>query len=314
VEMGDAHNDEAKRFIVAGMPMYNEEETIGTVVTMALRYVDAVICIDDGSSDSSARIAEKCGAIVIRHRVNRGYGGALKTLFIKAKEINADALVVLDSDGQHETSDIPKLLEPIISGQADFTIGSRFINGGGGTDMPAYRRLGIKVITAASNLSSDLGIKDTQSGFRAFSRSAIERLRFDAEGMELSLEMLEDAHDKNLRIQEVPTIIRYDVPKGSNFTAVSHGFTVLSWALLSLSQKKPLLVLGIPGLGLLATGAAMGLNLAQGVTGQIDNYIGTGLSAVWIGVLGLSLMATGLVLQSARGFLKHLLVKEFGLD
>jgi hypothetical protein len=180
--------------------------------------------------------------------------------------------------------------------------------------MPAYRRLGIKVITAASNLSSDLGIKDTQSGFRAFSRSAIERLRFDSEGMELSLEMLEDAHDKNLTIQEVPTIIRYDVPKGSNFTAVSHGFTVLSWALLSLSQKKPLLVLGIPGLGLLATGAAMGLNLAQGVTGQIDNYIGTGLSAVWIGVLGLSLMATGLVLQSARGFLKHLLVKEFGLD
>jgi glycosyltransferase involved in cell wall biosynthesis len=222
--------------------------------------------------------------------------------------------VVLDSDGQHETSDIPNLLEPILSGQADFTIGSRFINGGGGTDMPAYRRLGIKVITAASNLSSDLGIKDTQSGFRAFSRSAIERLRFDSEGMELSLEMLEDAHDKNLIIQEVPTIIRYDVPKGSNFTAVSHGFTVLSWALLSLSQKKPLLVLGIPGLGLLATGAAMGLNLAQGITGQIDNYIGTGLSAVWIGVLGLSLMATGLVLQSARGFLKHLLVKEFGLD
>mgnify|MGYP001275103003 FL=1 len=314
MEVVGAHSDETKRFIIAGMPMYNEEETIGTVVTKALRHVDAVICIDDGSSDSSARIAEKCGAIVVRHRINRGYGGALKSLFIKARELNADALVVLDSDGQHETSDIPKLLKPILSGEADFTIGSRFINGGGGTDMPAYRRLGIKVITAASNLSSDLGIKDTQSGFRAFSRSAIERLRFDSEGMELSLEMLEDAHDKDLTIQEVPTIIRYDVPKGSNFTAVSHGFTVLSWALLSLSQKKPILVLGIPGLGLFATGAAMGLNLAQGITGEIDNYIGTGLSAVWIGVLGLSLMATGLVLQSARGFLKHLLVREFGLD
>ena len=305
---------ESKRFIVAGMPMYNEEETIGTVVTKALRHVDAVICIDDGSSDSSARIAEKCGAIVVRHRVNRGYGGALKSLFIKAREMSVDALVVLDSDGQHETSDIPKLLQPILSREADFTIGSRFIDGGGGTDMPAYRRLGIKVITAASNLSSDLGIKDTQSGFRAFSRSAIERLRFDSEGMELSLEMLEDAHDKELTIKEVPTIIRYDVPKGSNFTAVSHGFTVLSWAMVSLSQKKPLLVLGIPGLGLFATGAAMGLNLAQGVTNEIDNYIGSGLSAVWIGVLGLSLMATGLVLQSARGFLKHLLVREFGLD
>jgi len=92
-------DDSTQPFIVAGMPMYNEEETIGTVVTTTLRHVDAVICIDDGSSDSSARIAEACGATVIRHRVNRGYGGALKTLFIRAKEMNVDALVVLDSDG-----------------------------------------------------------------------------------------------------------------------------------------------------------------------------------------------------------------------
>lgn len=294
--------------------MYNEEETIGTVVTLALKYADAVICVDDGSSDSSARIAEACGATVIRHRVNRGYGGALKSLFNKAIEMKATALVVLDSDGQHEVADIPMLLKPILDKQADFVIGSRFIDGGGGTDMPAYRRLGIKVITAASNLSRDISIKDTQSGFRAFSAHALEVLRFDCEGMELSLEMLEDAHEKQLKISEVPTVVRYDVPKGSNFTAVSHGFTVLSWALVSLSHKKPLLVLGIPGLGLFAAGAAMGLNLAQNVTGQIDGYIGSGLSAVWIGVLGLSLMATGLVLQSARGFLRHLIVKEFGLD
>ena len=302
------------KLIIAGMPMYNEEETIGTVVTQTLKHVDVVICIDDGSSDSSARIAEACGAIVVRHRVNRGYGGALKSLFVKAREMGAEALVVLDSDGQHKTDDIPALLSPILSKHADFVIGSRFIDGGGGTGMPAYRRLGIKVITAASNLSRDISIKDTQSGFRAFSKKALDVLRFDSEGMELSLEMLEDAHEKRLAIKEVPTMIRYDVPKGSNFTAVSHGFTVLSWALVSLSHKKPLLVLGLPGLGLFATGAAMGLNLAQNVTGQIDSYIGPGLSAIWVGVLGLSLMATGLVLQSARGFLRHLIVKEFGLD
>ena len=314
MNLGNSQPNGEKPFIVAGMPMYNEEETIGSVVFQTLSHVDAVICIDDGSSDSSARIAEKCGAKVIRHRVNRGYGGALKSLFIAAKEMNADALVILDSDGQHEPSDIPKLLKPIMNNEADFVIGSRFVDGGGGTEMPAYRRLGIKVITAASNMSRNITIKDTQSGFRAFSRKAIKKLRFDSEGMELSLEMLEDAHEKKLTISEIPTVIRYDVPKGSNFTAVSHGFTVLSWALLSLSQKKPLLVLGIPGLGLLATGAAMGLNLANGVTGEIDGYVGDGLTAIWIGVLGLSLMATGLVLQSARGFLKHLIVKEFGLD
>lgn len=305
---------EAPMRIIAGLPMYNEEETIGTIVTKVLDYVDEVICVDDGSSDSSARIAESCGAIVHRHRVNRGYGGALKSLFAKAREMNADALIILDSDGQHEPSDIPKLLEPILSGKAEFVIGSRFVDGGGSEDMPAYRRLGIKVITAASNLSSDLEIQDTQSGFRAFSKLAIERLRFDSEGMELSLEMLEDAHEKELTILEVPTVIRYDVPKGSNFTALSHGFTVLAWALVSLSQKKPLLVLGLPGFGLFAAGAAMALNAVNGISDSVDTIVGPGLTAVWIGVLGLSLMATGLVLQSARNFLRHLLVKEFGLD
>lgn len=299
--------------IVAGLPMYNEEETIGTVVTNVLDYVDDVVCVDDGSSDSSARIAESCGAIVHRHRVNRGYGGALKSLFAKAREMDADCLIILDSDGQHDPMDIPKLLEPITSGDADFVIGSRFVEGGGSEDMPAYRRLGIKVITAASNLSSDLEIQDTQSGFRAFSKLAIERLRFDAEGMELSLEMLEDAHEKELKIEEVPTLIRYDVPKGSNFTALSHGFTVLAWAMLSLSQKKPLLVLGLPGFGLFAAGSAMALNAVNGISDSVDALIGPGLTAIWIGVLGLAMMATGLVLQSARNFIRHLLVREFGL-
>ena len=299
--------------IVAGLPMYNEEETIGTVITNVLEHVNEVICVDDGSSDSSARIAEACGAIVHRHRVNRGYGGALKSLFAKAKEMDADCLIVLDSDGQHDTNDIPKMLQPIFDGDADFVIGSRFVDGGGSEDMPAYRRLGIKVITAASNLSSDLGIQDTQSGFRAFSKLAIDRLRFDSEGMELSLEMLEDANEKELKIKEVPTVIRYDVPKGSSFTALSHGFTVLAWAMLSLSQKKPLLVLGLPGFGLFAAGAAMGLNAVNGISDSVDYLVGPGLTAVWIGVLGLAMMATGLVLQSARNFLRHLLIREFGL-
>ncbi len=300
--------------IVAGLPMYNEEETIGTVISKVLDYVDDVICVDDGSSDSCARIAEACGATVHRHRINRGYGGALKTLFSVAKNMDVDILVILDSDGQHNTDDIPKLLQPIIDGNADFVIGSRFVDGGSGQDMPSYRRLGIKVITAASNLSSDLDIKDTQSGFRAFSKLALERLRFDSEGMELSLEMLEDAREKNLAITEVPTEIRYDVPKGSNFTAISHGFTVLTWALLSLSQKKPLLVLGLPGMGLFATGAAMGLNAINKFTDSVDYLVGPGLTAIWVGVLGLSLMTTGLILQSARNFIRHLLVREFGLD
>ena len=250
---------------------------------------------------------------IIHHSKNLGVGFASKSGFYAAIKDNCDAVVKIDADGQHETNDIPKILQPILDGDADFVIGSRFVDGGGSEDMPAYRRLGIKVITAASNLSSDLGIQDTQSGFRAFSKLAIDRLRFDSEGMELSLEMLEDAHEKELKIKEVPTLIRYDVPKGSSFTALSHGFTVLAWAMLSLSQKKPLLVLGIPGFGLFATGAAMGLNAVNGLSDSVDYLVGPGLTAVWIGVLGLAMMATGLVLQAARNFLRHLLIREFGL-
>ncbi|HIG03479.1 MAG TPA: glycosyltransferase family 2 protein [Candidatus Poseidoniales archaeon] len=304
----------SKPLIVAGMPMYNEEETIGTIVRRTLRHVDTVLCIDDGSSDSSAHLATRCGAQVTRHRVNRGYGGALKTLFVKSRQMGADILITLDSDGQHDPNDIPKIIEPILSGEADIVIGSRFIDGGTSVDMPAYRRLGIKVITAASNLSSDLNIKDTQSGFRAFSAKALELLRFDCEGMELSLEILEDANEKELKVAEIPTVIRYDVPKGSRFTALSHGFTVLAYALITLSQKKPLIVLGIPGFGLLATGAAMGLRAIDSVGEFTDGTIGPGITAAWIGVLGLSLIATGLVLQSARSILKLLIVKEFGID
>ena len=109
-------------------------------------------------------------------------------------------------------------------------------------------------------------------------------------------------------------MIRYDVPKGSRFTAISHGFTVLSYAMISLSQKKPFLVLGLPGAGLLATGAGMGMRAINSVGEITEVTVGPGLTAAWIGVLGISLIATGVVLQSARSILRLLIVKEFGID
>ncbi len=299
--------------VIVGMPMFNEEETIGTVVTLSKDHVDTVICVDDGSSDASASVARDCGAVVHLHRINQGYGGALKTLFHLARERNATALVLLDSDGQHDPADIPKLLEPILRDDADVVIGSRFLEGVQSDEMPTYRRLGIKVITAASNLSSDLHVSDTQSGFRAFGRRALDRLRFDSDGMELSLEILEDAKEKDLRLVEVPIVVRYDVPKGSRFTALSHGFTVFSYALLSLSQKKPMLVFGLPGMGFLAAGTAFGMRAVNEVSRYTNIEVSPGVTSVWAGLLGISLIFTGLVLQGARGLLRRLIVREFGI-
>ncbi|RZD54237.1 MAG: dolichyl-phosphate mannose synthase [Methanobacteriota archaeon] len=306
--------------IIVGMPLYNEEETVGSVVLQCLSHADEVLCVDDGSSDSSARIAHNVGATVKHHRANKGYGAALKSIFQYALEKNAYALVILDSDGQHEPNDIPVLLEPILSEEADFVIGSRFIEGGLGDDMPTYRKLGVKVITAASNLTSDLSIRDTQSGFRAFSNTALKRIKFDHNGMESTLEMLEQCNDYGLSVKEVPTIIRYDVPKGSRFTAMSHGFTVLSYALISLSQKKPFLAFGLPGAGLVTLGSAIGmraLNRVNDFTGgtiDLNLTVGPGLTAAWISMLGISLIFTGLVLQGTRAIMKRLIVRNFGLD
>ena len=304
--------------ILAAMPVHNEEETVGTVVLQSLRHVDSVLCVDDGSSDASARIARKLGAEIHHHRSNKGYGAALKSIFRIARERNAEALVLLDSDGQHDPNDIPVLLEPILSGEADFVIGSRFVDGGSGDDMPSYRKLGVKVITAASNLSSNLDVKDTQSGFRAFSREALSRLRFDQDGMESTLEMLEECVEKKLAVKEVPTVVRYDVPKGSRFTAMSHGFTVLSYALITLSQKKPIIAFGVPGAGLLTLGSAIGmraLNTVNDLTGETLNIsVGPGLTAAWLGMLGVSLIFTGIVLQGARTIMRRLMVRNFGVD
>ncbi|MEM2687352.1 MAG: glycosyltransferase family 2 protein, partial [Thermoproteota archaeon] len=106
-------------FIVACIPAFNEERTIASVVIRAMRHVDKVIVCDDGSTDLTGEIAEKLGAEVMRHERNQGYGAALSTLFEKAREINADILVMIDADGQHNPDDIPKLLTPIINGEAD---------------------------------------------------------------------------------------------------------------------------------------------------------------------------------------------------
>jgi len=304
--------------VIAAMPLYNEEETIGTVVIQSLKHVDEVYCVDDGSYDSSARIASKLGANVHYHRSNRGYGAALKSVFKYALESDAKALVILDSDGQHDPNDIPTLLEPILEGEADFVIGSRFIEGGSGEEMPAYRKLGVKLITAASNLTTDLSVRDTQSGFRAFSNQALKKIRFDQDGMESTLEMLEQCNEMELSVTEVPTIIRYDVPKGSRFTAMSHGFTVLSYALISLSQKKPFLAFGLPGAGLLTLGSAIGmraLNRFNEFTGaSLDLTVGPGLTAAWLSMLGISLIFTGLVLQGTRTIMKRLIVRNFGIE
>jgi len=244
--------------IVAGIPAYNEEKTIAKVILLAQRHVDVVVVCDDGSRDLTADIAQRLGAIVIRHEKNMGYGAAVQTLFEKAKMLNADLLLTLDADGQHNAREIPKLLQPILDSKADVVIGSRFL--GKDSGMPLYRRFGVKVLTKMTNGSKGKNaFTDTQCGFRAYNRKAIEGLILDEKGMGVSAEVLMKARALGLVVTEVPVEVHYKGLETSTHNPMKHGLGVVATIIKLIVEERPLIYLGIPGVALLFVGTLFGL-------------------------------------------------------
>ena len=235
--------------IVAAIPCYNEARFIGEVVAKTKKYVDKVIVVDDGSRDGTEKIAESAGALIVNHRENKGYGEAIKSCFRAAKADGADILVTLDGDGQHDPEEIPRLLEPILCGEADLVIGSRFLKPTQETQktgltancqlaMPRYRRFGISVITWLFNLGSSFKVSDAQSGFRAYGRKALEILSPGERGMGVSVEVLAKVGEKGLKVKEVPISCSYH-PASSSLNPAWHGLGV-TLTLLKLRFKNML--------------------------------------------------------------------------
>jgi len=212
-----------KPFVVVGIPAFNEASMIYRVVNDAQKYANVVVVCDDGSSDKTGVIAKRLGADVVRHRRNLGYGASIKSLFKRAYELNADVLVTLDADGQHNPEEIPNVVKPITEGVADMVIGSRFLETCGTEEMPFYRRLGAQLITKLINGSSNNGISDAQSGFRAYNRQALERVRPFEDGMGASVEILLKANKNDLKICEVPSSCKYR--NGDVATSTEHPLT-----------------------------------------------------------------------------------------
>jgi glycosyltransferase involved in cell wall biosynthesis len=214
--------------IVAGIPAYNEEKTIAEVVLKAGCHVGKVLVCDDGSKDMTQIIARKNGAHVVEHERNMGYGATMQTIFIKARELGADVLVVFDGDGQHDPDEIPELVKPVLEGRADIVIGSRFIESVR-INVPLYRRMGILVITLLTRIFSGYPISDAQSGFRAFNRKALEELKITELGWGSSVEVFFRAHDVGLRIVEVPVNCDYeDYPKASKHEPLRQGISIVA--------------------------------------------------------------------------------------
>ena len=247
--------------IIAAMPAYNEERSIAKMVLGCKKYVDHVIVVDDGSSDATAEIAASMGAHVVRHKLNAGYGAALQTCFKTAREMGADRMVIIDSDGQHDPEEIPQLLLPLNRG-VDLVIGSRFCNGNG-KDIPTYRKIGMKVLDITTRIVGGISVTDSQSGFRAYGSRAIDCINIDDDGMSAGSEILLQAKDNKLKVEEVEIHCSYDVERASTENPVSHGIKVLLILLQDMELRRPLYYFTIPGMLLAATGIGIGLNLLR---------------------------------------------------
>ena len=229
--------------ITVGIPAYNEEKNIAKIIVDLKKVADQILVCNDGSTDSTAEIAESLGAIVIKHPKNLGYGSAIRSIFLKSREINAEVLVTIDADGQHKIEDVKKVVKPIVDGQADISIGSRFLEEG--DNAPKYRKLGINIITKVTNSSLSEKITDAQSGFRAYNNKVLQSLTPSDSGMGISTEILIKSSNLGLKIAEVPTEIQYEGETSSQ-NPVSHGTGVLMSTLKYISIERPLVFYGIP--------------------------------------------------------------------
>ena len=286
--------------VVAIIPAHNEERFIGSVVLRTRAHADAVVVVDDGSTDATAQIAEAGGAIVVRHEHNQGKGSALNTGLHRARELDPTALVLLDGDGQHCPEEMQALLAPILAGQADLVIGSRYLSGHE-KDVPAHRVWGHRIFNLLTRAVSGVGASDSQSGFRAISPSAIEKVHFASDGFSVESEMQFLAHELGLRMVEVPITADYmEKPKRP---VVKLGLLVLNGVLRLVGQYRPLLFFGIPGLIVLLVGLGWGVWVVELYRTRGGLAVGYAMISVLLTILGAVALTTGVILHSIRGLL-----------
>jgi glycosyltransferase involved in cell wall biosynthesis len=208
-----------KQIIV--IPAYNEEATVAQVVREAVRVAEVVVVVDDGSRDRTSALAGEAGAIVVRHAVNRGLGGALGTGIAAAVKLGADAVVTMDADGQHRAADAARVFTRLAQGDVDFVIGSRMRAGEEGAGkMPLHRVLFNAVGNALTYLLFGVWVTDSQSGLRGLSRVAAETIDLRTNGMEVSSEFIKEVRERRWRMAEIaiPAIYtEYSLSKGQSF-------------------------------------------------------------------------------------------------
>ena len=219
--------------IVVALPAFNEEKYIAGIVSKATQHADMIFVLDDGSTDNTINESRRAGAEVIQHLENKGYGATIQDILSSVRGSKFDVLVVIDADGQHTPEDIPNLVGAIQEG-ADLAIGCR-----AGKDVPFYRRLGGTTLSVFTYLLSGVWVKDSQCGFRAYSKRAVGKICPKENGMAVSSEIVALAAWEKLRITEVPISVRY-LEDSSTHNPWKQGFYTL-WRLIVLIVRRRLL-------------------------------------------------------------------------
>ena len=217
--------DKNKRKIIAVIPAHNESKYIGNIVKQAKIYVDDVLVIDDASSDNTKQLAEKAGAIVLRHIVNLQKGAALKTGCEAAVNLGADIIITLDGDGQHDPNEIPKLIERL--NYSDLVIGVREFN----RNMPKTSRLGNIFLSKFSKFLFKSDLSDTQTGFRAFNARIYPKIAWESADYRVETEMIKNISDNRISHEEVKIKTIYnDKYKGTTpLDGIKIALNMISW-------------------------------------------------------------------------------------
>jgi len=289
--------------VVVVIPAYNEGRDIGSVILRMTRYPIKIIVVDDGSTDDTAMIAEAAGARVIRLKKNQGKGAALNAGFHEGRLLDPDVIVTFDGDGQHLAQDFPAVIQPVLDGQADIVIGSRYLQPT--SQVPRHRVLGHLFFNLLTNFGSGVSVTDSQSGYRAFSRRAYNADIFHSTNFTVEAEMQFLAREHCLRVAEVPITIRYDdKPKRS---VLGQGRMVLNGILHLIGQYRPLLFLGLPGVLLLLFGLAWGVVVVERYSHTRQLAVGYTMVSILLSMIGMVLFSTGIILHSVRGLLSEML-------
>jgi polyprenyl-phospho-N-acetylgalactosaminyl synthase len=269
------------------VPAYNEARALRQTLAPLIAAGYRVVVVDDGSTDETAQVLERLSVTVVRHAVNLGQGAALQTGMDYALRNGAVIAVHFDADGQHPFDAIPSLVGPILRGEADVVLGSRFLRLEDAARTPRARRLLLRVGIVISGLFTAMWLSDTHNGFRAFSRKALAEIQIREDGFAHATEILAGIRRKKLRYVEVPSAIRYSEYSRGKGQPFWNAFNILIDLLLERVSSKLRSKLWNRAIVVLLFAASM----LAGLGGGVEQF-------VYVAIPGL---AFGLLLLLAHG-------------